>query len=173
MELITNDLEVTSLQIAEWSGKNHTDVLRGIRKMFKSVGIGESNFTSTYLDSQNKNRILMVLPKNELLFVTSKYSDKLRWSIIQKISELEHKVNIPQEMIEQFVPNKGFMSENKKGMLKTKPIRGYWRVDKDTEENRLLHRRYELSKIASGLIDLSEEMKLIDTQLENIKYIEG
>jgi len=170
MELIKNDIEITSLQIAEWSGKRHRDFMRSAKKVLENIGVSARTFARTYFDVQNKEQEMLVLPKRELLIVVSKFDDKLRAKIIDRVLELEQstKMNIPKELIEQFMPKGGFMEENKKGMIKTKPIRGYWRVDKDSEENRLLQKKYELSKIANGLIDLTREMRSVDRAIRRL-----
>lgn len=173
MELITNNISVTSLQIAEWSGKPHSDMLKSIRKMMENVGLNEGNFSRVYLDAKNQERPMFVLPKKEVLFVVSKFNDKLRWQVLNRIEELEAKstVNIPQEVIEQFVPKSGFLEENDKGMLKTEPVSGYFRADMRKEENRLLQQKHELQKNIDTMFreEMEEEVKLIEAKLEAIR----
>ena len=173
MELTTTDIKVTSMQLAEMANKKHDYILKAIRKMDSVTISSVGTFDETsYLDTQNKTQPMYVLDKWTTLFVASKFNDELRANIINRVKELENTIDIPQEMIEQFVPNGGFMEENKKGMLRTKPVSGYWRVDKDTEENRLLHRRYELNKQLTGLFieDIKAEIAIID---DDIKALEG
>ena len=59
MELMKKDLSMTSLEIAEITGKNHADVMRDIRSEIESIEKeeleAESIFAlSYYLTSQNK-----------------------------------------------------------------------------------------------------------------------
>ena len=177
MEMIQKDFTVTSLQIAEWmqaftkKKAEHKEVMRKIRRILDGAEIPPSSFESFYVNSQNKQQPMYILPKRETLLVVSKFDDKLRLQLIDKVLEIEEtaKVDIPQELVEMFVPKTGYMEENKKGMLKTKPIRGYWRVDKDTEYNRLMQRRYELAKIAGGLIDVNKEMRELDHRIQEME----
>ena len=67
--------------------------------------------------------------------------------------------------IEQFLPKEGYLQENKNGELKTKAIRGYYRVDKNSEYGKLLTRRHQLQKRMNGLF--IEEIKLELSEIES------
>lgn len=45
---------MSSREIAELTGKNHSDVLRDVRKMLLELELGESSFAGSYLSEQNK-----------------------------------------------------------------------------------------------------------------------
>ena len=94
-------LVISSLQIAEITGKNHADVMRDIRSTFEQAGIGESKFAGTYIDTQNKSRPCYHLPRRECDLVVSGYSVKYRLTIIDRWHHLEQQAalaafNIPQ-----------------------------------------------------------------------------
>jgi len=91
---------MSSLKIAEATGKNHADVLRDIRNVLGEAGIGESKFAGTYTDSQNKERACYFLPRRECDLVVSGYSVKYRLAIIDRWQELEAKqtFKIPQTL---------------------------------------------------------------------------
>jgi phage regulator Rha-like protein len=90
MELITKE-KITSLEIAETTGKNHYHVLRDIRKMEESwVKLGQSNFGYTcYNDSQGKKQFMFELDKTETLYIATKYSDEARGKLVLRWKELE------------------------------------------------------------------------------------
>lgn len=80
---------MSSLIIADITGKNHADVMRGIRNTLEQAEIGESKFAGTYIDSQNKRRRCYHLPRRECDLVISGYSVKYRLAIIDRWHELE------------------------------------------------------------------------------------
>lgn len=91
-------MTMTSLELAEMTGKQHKNVLRDIEVILENVGIDKLNFEHTYLDSQNRERKMYRLPKRETLLVTSKWSDKQRLAIIEKLDE-EQKNLSPAEFL--------------------------------------------------------------------------
>ena len=78
---ITKLVQISSLEIAKITGKNHFDVLRDIRKMFIELEITESKFAGSYTDGSGKANSMFVLPKREALILASGYSVKLRAKI--------------------------------------------------------------------------------------------
>lgn len=86
---------MSSVDIAELTGKRHDHVLRDIRKMLgeinapKSGAVGQSNFGSTYLDAKGEARDCFALPKRECLILVSGYSVELRAKVIDRWMELE------------------------------------------------------------------------------------
>lgn len=92
----TNDITVTSLEIAEHTGKRHDHVLRDIRDMMEELEtsgeIGLPSFGETScLDSQGKKRPMYSLDKELTIVLISGYSAKLRLAMVQYIGELESK----------------------------------------------------------------------------------
>jgi len=91
---------MSSLQIAEITGKEHAHVMRDIRAILEEAGIGLSKFGSSYLNSQNKAQPCYLLPRRECDLVVSGYSVKYRLAIIDRWQELEGKQSfqVPQTM---------------------------------------------------------------------------
>lgn len=92
-----NSLQVTetmsSLQIAEITGKRHADVLEAIRKMEKAwLNIAQRNFSlGTYKDANNQDRPCYFLNKTECLYVATKFNDEARAKLVLRWEELETK----------------------------------------------------------------------------------
>lgn len=82
-------LTMSSVEIAELTGKNHAHVMRDIRSMLTGMEQGQSKFGSTYSDAQGKSRACFNLPKRETLILVSGYSVELRARIIDRWMELE------------------------------------------------------------------------------------
>lgn len=97
-----NDIRISSVEIASMTGKRHSDVLRDIRNQLKELEIGESNFASTYKDTQSKDRKCFLLDKKQSLVLGSGYNVKLRSKIIDRWMELEeqNQPRIPQSKLE-------------------------------------------------------------------------
>lgn len=102
---IQNEITMTSLEIAELTGKRHDNVLRDIKEQLGQLG-GLLKFEQTYTHPQNKQAYKMYrLPKREVLILISGYSVQLRAKIIDKLEELERRLKnqtpqLPQTYLE-------------------------------------------------------------------------
>ena len=92
MSFTNKPIAMSSLEIAELTGKNHNHVLRDISRILEEVGIGASKFGSSYLSEQNKSVTCFNLPRLECDLVVSGYSTKYRLAIIKRWHELEKQV---------------------------------------------------------------------------------
>ena len=82
---------MTSLQIAEVTGKRHDAVLRDIRNLL-SKGAGAHNFVeATYSDVQGKDRPMFSLTPKGCLILASGYDVVLREKIIDKLEEYQQR----------------------------------------------------------------------------------
>ena len=93
-ELTTIDSQLTmsSLEIAELTGKDHRNVTRDIESILNEVGIDTLRFEHIYKDSMNRSRRCYNLPRRECLLIMSAYSAKLRLTIIDRMDALEHEL---------------------------------------------------------------------------------
>lgn len=81
---------MSSLQIAELTGKTHSHVMRDIRTILEQ-GVSESNFgLGSYTDANNNPRPCYNLTKKGCLILASGYDAKLREKIIDRWEELEN-----------------------------------------------------------------------------------
>ena len=71
---------MTSLEIAELTGKNHFDVMRAIRKMEPAwVKVNGCKFALvTYKDQKGELRPCYQLTKTECLYIATKFNDEAR-----------------------------------------------------------------------------------------------
>lgn len=87
----TNEQMITSLEIAELSGKPHNDLLKSIRKQevaWKDVTGG--NFSlSEYEDSSGRKLSMYKLSKAESLYISSKFNDAVRAKLVIRWYQLE------------------------------------------------------------------------------------
>ena len=93
-ELTTLDRQLTmsSLEIAELTGKLHRNVIADIERILDEAEIGALRFQSSYTTAQNKQAKCYNLPRRECLLIMSAYSAKLRLSIIERMDALEHEL---------------------------------------------------------------------------------
>lgn len=93
-QLMNNDIKMTSLDIANLTGKRHDHVMRDIRNEIKALGneLGQPIFgESSYINSQNKEQPCYSFGKDGAMQLALKYDAKTRYKVIKKIEELESK----------------------------------------------------------------------------------
>ena len=82
---------MTSLQIAEVTGKRHADIMRDVRSLLEQ-GVCERNFAlASYDDKQGKSRPMYTLTPKGCLILASGYDVVLREKIIDKLEEYQQK----------------------------------------------------------------------------------
>ncbi len=96
---------MTSLQIAEVTGKPHNDVMKAIRKMEPAwQKINEGNFSLVnYQDKKGEVRPCYSLTKEECLYIATKFNDEARAKLIKRWKELEEahqKASVPTTYLE-------------------------------------------------------------------------
>ncbi len=79
-----NIQKMSSLEIAELTGKRHPDVKRDIENTLKQAGIDVSRFARIYKDAQNREQTCYDLPRRECDLVISGYSIPYRLAIIDR-----------------------------------------------------------------------------------------
>ena len=92
---------MTSLEIAELTGKPHNDVLKAIRKMEPAwVKVNGGNFSLVdYRDQKGELRPCYSLTKTETLYIATKFNDEARAKLVLRWEELERKLALPAEDI--------------------------------------------------------------------------
>ena len=87
---------MTSLEIAEVTGKQHKDVLRAIRNMEDAwaVAAGRKFALSEYKDSTGRTLPCYSLTKTETLYVATKFNDEARARLVLRWEELEREKKV-------------------------------------------------------------------------------
>ena len=114
----SNVLTMSSLEIAELTGKQHKHVLTDIRNMLNSLNIESAVFTAQYKDSTGRSLVMFNLPKDETICLIAGYNAQVRMRIIKRWQELEEKQTpaTPKTYIEAL--EKLLESEKEKLVLK-------------------------------------------------------
>lgn len=96
--LITTDVKMSSLDIAEVTGKQHKHILSDIRKEIDELGkIGRPIFRpSSYINSQNKEMPCYEFGKDGAMQLALKYDAKTRYEVIQYVDRLENGTQLPK-----------------------------------------------------------------------------
>lgn len=87
----TNNLTMSSREIAELTGKRHPDVKRDIEKMLIDLSEDVSKFARIYSDSMNRNQTEILLDRDHTECLLTGYSAVLRMKVIKRWKELESK----------------------------------------------------------------------------------
>ena len=89
---------MSSLQIAEVTGKKHHHIMRDIRELLKQ-GVNETNFGCVeYKDAKGETRPCYLLTKKGCLILASGYDALLREKIIDRLEELETQARLSQSL---------------------------------------------------------------------------
>ena len=82
---------MTSLEIAELTGKNHFDLMRAIRKMEPAwEKVNGCKFALVeYQDKKGELRPCYQLTKTECLYIATKFNDEARAKLVLRWQELE------------------------------------------------------------------------------------
>ena len=85
---------MTSLEIAEVTGKQHKHVMEAIRKMEPAwVKVNGSNFRLVeYRDKKGELRPCYSLTQTECLYIATKFNDEARAKLVLRWEELERNV---------------------------------------------------------------------------------
>lgn len=104
MEDIVRKETMTSLEIAEVTGKRHSDVLEAIRNMENAwVKVAQRKFPlGSYKDANNQDRPCYILNKTECLYVATKFNDETRAKLVLRWEELENQVRKSEIVMPNF-----------------------------------------------------------------------
>ncbi len=96
MQLIqSQNLTMSSREIAGLTGKRHPDVKRDILAMLDSLNVDVSSFARIYHDSQNREQTEYLLDREHTDCLLTGYSVKMRMVVIKRWHELEAKQAAP------------------------------------------------------------------------------
>ena len=105
MELMKKDLIMTSLEIAEITGKEHKNVLADIRSEIESIekeGLSTELIfkLSEYKDSTGRKLPMYTFGREGAMQIATRYSAAIRRKLIMKLEELENKIKVPTTLKE-------------------------------------------------------------------------
>ncbi|OUY09027.1 Rha family transcriptional regulator [Acinetobacter populi] len=95
---------MSSREIADLTDKEHKNVKRDCETMFNELRLDMLNFERIYLDSMNRPQVEYALPKDLVETLITGYSIKLRYQVIQRLHELESKLQ-PKPLLPEDLPS--------------------------------------------------------------------
>lgn len=104
MEEITGKETMISLEIAEVTGKRHSDVLEAIRNMESAwAKVAQRKFPlGSYKDANKQSRPCYILNKTECLYVATKFNDEARAKLVLRWEELENQARKSEIVMSNF-----------------------------------------------------------------------
>ena len=100
VQTIASEIEMSSLDVSEVTGKRHADVMRDIRKEIDDLGeeIGQRIFAPTErIDSYNRKQPIYTFGKDGAMQLALKYDAQTRYKVIQHINKLENQPRVLTE----------------------------------------------------------------------------
>lgn len=105
-------VSMTSLEIAELTGKEHRNVLADVKKMLTELDRDVLSFQQIFLDSMNREQTMYRLDKELTLTLVTGYSVKLRHAVIKRVELLESQV----KRLEDVKKRAAVQSANRRGV---------------------------------------------------------
>ena len=142
---------LSSVEIAELTGKEHKNVLRDIVTMFEQLNDGSNlsrplrEYENTYIAENGHEYRCYVLPKREVTILVSGYSAKLRASIIDRLAELEEKK--PMTLIDSLETALMLAKQNEQQAIEITRLEAIEEVYKVITDSTQLHTVSEGAKI--------------------------
>ena len=108
-----NAQRMTSLEIAELTGKPHNDVLKAIRKMEEAwMKVNGGNFSLVdYKDAKGELRPCYSLTKTECLYIATKFNDEARAKLVIRWQQLEQERLMQQGVRHLLITDQDVMHE--------------------------------------------------------------
>ncbi|QWV14437.1 Rha family transcriptional regulator [Marinobacter adhaerens] len=148
----TQQLTMSSREIAELTGKRHPDVKRDIEVMLKALERDVSSFAHTYFDSMNRKQAEYRLDRELTETLVTGYSIPLRHRVIKRLHELEQRKAAPG-WLENLSPQAKVVIE-----------------DLNSQVN---HYRQETDRLNAVCNDLAENLKAGLTPVEFCRMLNG
>ena len=158
-DLIKIQDTMSSIQIAELTGKQHAHVMRDIRKLLEQ-GVSESNFGLSSYEQPQPNGGVKVVPcfnltKKGCLILASGYDAKLREKIIDRWEELE------TEKMMQNLPSYQISSPRERAMK--------WIEEEEVRQQLALENKQLTEENEHKTKRIEQQAETIEQQAEQIK----
>lgn len=168
----SSEQTMTSLQVAEVTGRLHSNVMRDIRNLLEQLE-DKAQFSfelGSYQDANGQNRPCYILTKKDCLLLASGYDANLRAKIINRweLLESERAVVTPDNPQLQFVQTQIYLAEAISRNLRLNDASRLGMYQSIAEPYRLAIPQYVESKgVTKSLKDLLEDM---DSPYSAIKF---
>jgi len=156
------EFKMTTIEIAEQTGKRHDNVLADTRKMIVEL-YGESSllsFQESFIATNGKSYHCYALPKRDVLTLVSGYSIALRSKIINRLEELENKKPVNNFQLPETIQCQLMGAETIARMLNYS----------DTSKINIVSRVYKANNLSSSFLpEYVENAKVIFSATELLR----
>lgn len=92
--VISNQVKMTSIEIANMTGKKHSHVMRDIRNEIESIGDSNQSIFGLvdYVDAKGETRPCYEFGKAGAMQIALRYDAKVRYKVVQRIESLEGRI---------------------------------------------------------------------------------
>lgn len=156
---------MTSLQIAEITGKPHNDVMKAIRKMepaWEKVQGGKFSLMQEEVETNNgghKMRPYFSLTKEECLYIATKFNDEARAKLIKRWKELEEqhqKPSVPKNYLEAL-----------KSLVKSEEEKQQLALENRKQQQEILTISKENTELGNKIIEMLPKVSYYDQILQS------
>lgn len=158
--IVDNDERMTSLQIAEVTGKAHKNVMQAIRKMESAwLKVNELKFQLVeYVDQKGESRPCYSLTKEECLYIATKFNDEARAKLVRRWKELEeaHRPAVPQNYLEAL-----------KAMVKIEEQKQQLALENHKQQEQIADISWENVELGNKITEMLPKVSYYDRILES------
>ena len=104
LQILGNEKTMTSLDVAEITGKEHKNILSDIRDEISKLGEERGRLIfqpTTYIDNFNRSQPAFLLNYKGVLQIGARYSADVRYRLIEKIEQLQKPMTVEDMIIMQ------------------------------------------------------------------------
>ena len=116
-------LTMTTREIASLVEKEHKHVLRDARQMLAALGLSEKGYVQNWTDPQNgQSYPQLALPRDLTMTLVTGYSIPLRKRVIDRLDELERRINDPMVALNDPATLRDLLLQNAERVLSLESV---------------------------------------------------
>lgn len=160
IDFVDESDKMTSLQIAEITGKPHADVMKAIRKMepaWEKINQGKFSLVE-YIDKKGESRPCYSLTKEECLYIATKFNDEARAKLIKRWKELEeqHQPAVPTNYLDAL-----------RSPLHSEEERQQLALENRKQQDTILHISQENAELGNKITEMLPKVSYYDMILQS------
>lgn len=160
IDFVDDSDKMTSLQIAEITGKAHKDVMKAIRNMepaWEKIN-GRKFALVDYIDKKGESRPCYSLTKEECLYIATKFNDEARAKLIKRWKELEekHQPAVPTNYLDAL-----------RSLLHSEEERQQLALENKKQQDTILHISQENAELGNKITEMLPKVSYYDMILQS------
>lgn len=160
IDFVDDSDKMTSLQIAEITGKAHKDVMKAIRNMepaWEKIN-GRKFALVDYIDKKGESRPCYSLTKEECLYIATKFNDEARAKLILRWKELEEKQQpaVPTNYLDAL-----------RSLIRSEEEREQQALETKKQQETILHISQENAELGNKITEMLPKVSYYDKILQS------